>query len=206
MQDGFSRSLEKTFLCTIFVVILFGQTDRLRGFSLLGPYESWMTADIGFVQPNELGGPMKLGNEYRWNLPTIYYGFDQSFLDHFGHRGVQQVEHSVAIINNLPPVDQLSANLAEYPINPRSPKNFTAESQSVLDLKSVALTALLEQLGLTSPRRYGHVIRDISSVTNFTVVRRNYDPVVLSESDTVNGTVYSYTLTKFGDGPFSLSD
>ena len=31
----------------------------------------------------DIGGPMDVTNEYRWNVPVLTYGFDQSFVDYF---------------------------------------------------------------------------------------------------------------------------
>lgn len=42
-----------------------------RAFSLLGPYDSWMWPTNGFHQPADIGGPMNLGEEYRWNVPVV---------------------------------------------------------------------------------------------------------------------------------------
>ena len=75
-----------------------------RAFSLLGPYEAWMVPQTGFAQPGDIGGPMNLGQEYRWNVPVLAYAFDQSFLDYFGSNGVAAVESAIGILNSLPPV------------------------------------------------------------------------------------------------------
>ncbi len=69
------------------------------GFSLLGPYAPWMTTNLSYHQPGDIGGPMDLHEGYRWNLPTLTYGFDQSFLDYFGQDGVAAVEEAIQILN-----------------------------------------------------------------------------------------------------------
>ena len=62
-------------------LLLLSLVMRLEAFSLLGPYEPWMDTTNGFRSYNgDIGGPMALGNEYRWNVPVLTYGFDQSFL------------------------------------------------------------------------------------------------------------------------------
>ena len=58
---------------------------------------------------------MNLGEEYRWNERTITYGFDKSFMDYFGQKGVAEVNKAVAILNNLPPFSSMSASLNEFP-------------------------------------------------------------------------------------------
>ncbi|HTV76552.1 MAG TPA: hypothetical protein VMD57_06080, partial [Candidatus Baltobacteraceae bacterium] len=53
-------------------------------FALLGPVQPWMQSTNGVIQPGDIGGPMCISNEYRWNVPVLTYGFDQSFLNFFG--------------------------------------------------------------------------------------------------------------------------
>ena len=69
-------------------------------FSLLGPLAPWMTQEIGYGREGDVGGPMDIGKEYRWNIPIITYGFDQEFVDYFGEAGVRAVEDAIAIITN----------------------------------------------------------------------------------------------------------
>ena len=47
-----------------------------------------MDSTKGFRMGKDVGGPMDINAEYRWNVPVITYGFDQSFLDYFGTNGV----------------------------------------------------------------------------------------------------------------------
>ena len=56
------------------------ETNGFRQGSMLAPGNSW--------QPSDIGGPMRLDSEYRWNVPIVTYGFDRSFLDYFGANGV----------------------------------------------------------------------------------------------------------------------
>jgi hypothetical protein len=37
-------------------------------FSLLGPYAKWMDTTNGYRQPGDIGGPMNIGQGYRWNV------------------------------------------------------------------------------------------------------------------------------------------
>src|SRR5580658_6978709 len=73
---------------------------RADAFALLGPYESWMQYTNGLRQPGDIGGPMDIGNGYRWNVPVVTYGFDKSFLDFFGTNGVAAVEAAIQILND----------------------------------------------------------------------------------------------------------
>ena len=88
--------------CAVFVLVA-----NVSGFSLLGPYRPWMTESLSYRQPGDIGGPMTPLALYRWNLPTITYGFDQSFLDYFGEEGVRAVEDAFAILNALPPMSEI---------------------------------------------------------------------------------------------------
>ena len=72
-----------------------------------------MDSRLGYAQPGDIGGPMNLGQEYRWNVPVLTYAFDQSFLDYFGSGGVAAVESAIGILNSLPPVSK--ANPTNYP-------------------------------------------------------------------------------------------
>ncbi len=43
-------------------------------FSLLGPFEPWMTTNLGFnnffLGTSDIGGPKNIGEGYRWNIPV----------------------------------------------------------------------------------------------------------------------------------------
>ena len=55
-------------------------TGHVSGFaySLLGPYADWMDVQKGYRLSGEIGGPMNLGEGYRWNMPVVTYGFDRT--------------------------------------------------------------------------------------------------------------------------------
>src|ERR1051325_5231065 len=81
----------------------------VRAFSLLGPYAVWMDEAKSFRQPDrDIGGPMNIGEEYRWNVPVVTYGFDASFLEYFGSNGVAAVERAIEVLNRLRPASQLN--------------------------------------------------------------------------------------------------
>ena len=126
-------------------------------FSLLGPYADWMDVPKGYRTPGDIGGPMNIGEGYRWNLPVVTYGFDRSFLDYFGSNGVAAVEGAIEILNALPPAS--SIELTNYPLEVWR-INYRAQADHLLDLKTATLQLLLEQMGLTDPRRYIFTIRD----------------------------------------------
>ena len=71
-----------------------------RAFSLLGPTADWMKKTNFYTDHGEIGGPMALGEEYRWNVPVLTYAFDQSFVDYFGSNGVAAVESAITPSTN----------------------------------------------------------------------------------------------------------
>src|SRR5262245_14625159 len=112
---------------TTLALAIFGAANSASAFSLLGPFDVWQVARIGYNIPEngDLGGPMNRGDEYRWNMRTITFGIDSSFKTFFGQRGVEELRKAVAIINKLPPVSKMSSNLVEFPTNARG-VNFQA--------------------------------------------------------------------------------
>ncbi|MCX6915427.1 MAG: hypothetical protein NT167_20680 [Verrucomicrobia bacterium] len=161
-------------------------TSPVSGFaySLLGPYADWMDIQKGYQLPGDIGGPMNIGEGYRWNVPVVTYGFDRSFLDYFGSNGVVAVEGAIGILNALPPASSII--LSNYP-QAIWRVNYRAKATNLLDLKSATLFLLLEQMGLADPMRYAFCIRDyrlISSPTNYSR-SRDGSPLVLGERGAV---------------------
>jgi hypothetical protein len=173
-----------------------GAVNSASAFSMLGPFEGYQVYALGFNIPQnaDIGGPMNLGDEYRWNLKTITFGFDSSFTTYFGQRGIDEVRKAIAILNNLPPMSKVSSNLTEFPTNTRMVNN-QASALGLLDLKSIALGTLLEEIGLASPERYVWCLRFIIPPTpTYNVIKRNFDPVTLQPSSYVNDTLYTYAI------------
>src|SRR5674476_506752 len=110
-----------------------------------------MDVQKGYALPGDIGGPMNIGEGYRWNVPVVTYGFDRSFLDYFGSNGVAAVEGAIGILNALPPAS--SIELTNYPLGVWR-INHTAQASHLFDLKTVTLQLLLEQMGLADPERY----------------------------------------------------
>jgi hypothetical protein len=178
------------------------QSSHLEAFSLLGPYEAWMQPSTCFrlpftpidFQPGDIGGPMCISNGYRWNVPVVTYGFDQSFLNFFGTNGVAAVKGAIQILNGLPAAS--SVVLTNYSDDSEL-INYQAQAESLYDLQSVTLSLLLEQLGLASPRRFVYVLQYWTNGPDgqeFYVIMRNYDPVNTSPTAWVNGFLYDYHI------------
>ena len=192
------RFLRQTLLALAFT----GALHSASGFSLLGPFDTWQVPGLAYNPRNfDIGGPMNIGEEYRWNIRTITYGFDESFLNYFGQRGVEEINKAVAIINKLPPVSKMSSNLVEFPMD-ATRANSRASALGLADLKSTAMGLLLEEMGLASPERYVWALRDRRTFsspnsTNYLVIKRNFDPVTFAPSSYVNGTLYTYSIGEF---------
>jgi hypothetical protein len=175
-------------------------------FSLLGPIEEWQTPELGYFAPEiDVGGPKNIGEEYRWNVPVITYGFDEAFMDYFGKAGVAAVDSAFDILNSLPAASQMQ--LTSFPTIVRL-DNYRATSQNLLDLKSAVLALVVEQLGLASPERYVWTLRARSvypdqPFTNYYVVQRNFDPYTFLPSRFVNGTRYTYEIDEFANPDFA---
>src|SRR2546429_2356326 len=176
--------------------VLAWSATQAFGFTLQGVLAPWQTPRLGYDRNAALfGGPMNLGEEYRWNVPVVYYTFTPEFLNYFGQKGVDEIEKAIKFMNDLPPVSQL--NLEDYPLTSQR-INHRAEAVFLVDLKSEALSFLLQGAGVTDPTRYVYTLRNrwISpggAPTNYYVIKRNFDPVTWHHSSFVNGELWTYT-------------
>jgi hypothetical protein len=191
-----ARRLTKRIGLAALVSFLF--TSSVFGFALLGPYADWMDTTNGYRRGWEIGGPVNIAEEYRWNVPIVTYAFDRSFLDYFGSNGVRAVEQAIQILNDLPPASALVTS--DYPADSRR-GNWLAKSLGICDLKSAALTFLVEQLGMAEAERSIFVLRqwddillgygdEISWPANL-ILERNFDPESLVPSHWVNGVWFT---------------
>jgi hypothetical protein len=150
-----------------------------------------MDVEKGFKE-GEIGGPMNLGEGYRWNIPVITYGFDRPFRDYFGTNGIAAVEAAIDILNQLPPASQIK--LQDYPLEVFR-VNYTAQAEVLMDLKTHALALLLEQMGLADSKRYMFCVRDFwrwNTNFYFEIIQRNFDPATSQPTNQVNGVSYWY--------------
>lgn len=167
---------------------------RLHAFSLLGPFQSWMTPEYGFHGHGQLGGPMNIGEGYRWNTPVVTYGFDQSFLSYFSTNGVAAVEQAIQALNSLPAAADLNPDSF---LQATTLHNSTAGNLSLVDLRSYTLAYLLQFMGLGPAAENVYVLRSavvLANTTNYTVVQRNYDPISYVPTNIVLGSLYTYAV------------
>jgi hypothetical protein len=197
------------FISILAFLMMLGCAPRANAFSLIGPYTDWMDVFNGYRLTIDIGGPMNLDEEYRWDVPVITYDFDKSFIAYFGSNGVAAVESAIQILNDLPAASNIDLN--NFPTDTRQ-VNFQAEALNVYDLKSTALALLVEQLGLGQPTRNildvggpqfpfpvctNEVCPAVVPIGPF-FIYRNFDPETLAVSTVVNGTTYNAMLTTNG--------
>ena len=211
------------------MVLLAASLPASWAFSLNGPVgpgavgqdSSWEIQALGFNTLSDLNpisvdfgvfdGPKNLGEEYRCTAPVMYYACDATFLDYFGMSGMTAVEQAFAVLNNLTNVDNFSSDLSEFPLQSQA-INYTAQAWGLIDMKSMTLTLLMEQLGLADAIRYTWVLHDryqprsttCPSNTLYLVVSRNFDLLTSMPagnaqfySPYVNNTLYTYKVFEY---------
>jgi hypothetical protein len=176
----------------ILAVCMLSVASQTRAFSILGPFAAYQSATLSYGGV-DMGGPMNLGEEYRVNFRGMTYAFDATFLSYFGNKGVTAVQEAIGILNQLPSASTIDRTLDTFPLQSKGPKNFTAESLGILDLKSETLGILFGQLGVGNPERWTWTLRDQAN-TNYTVIMRNFDPGTWLPTNLVNGTLYTYRI------------
>lgn len=199
----------RSLLCT---AVLLGLVPSGFGFSLLGPFAAWQTAvydgfriSYGLTGSGDIGGPRTLSEGYRWNVPVITYAFDSTFINYFGSNGVAAIEEAIGVFNDLPEVTLITNDGSHFYIRgervPMQTKrvNFLAQNLGLLDLKSTAMSLLIEELGLAQPERFtwtlgGRNVRGNPAITNYTTLKYNFDPITFLPSSFVNGALYSYEI------------
>jgi hypothetical protein len=156
-----------------------------------------MTPRLGY---RELagGGPVQPEEAYRWNLPVVTYGFDPDFVATFGETGVQAVESALDHLRALPDLGAADATLLDAFSTRPYRVNLMAQQRGLVDLRSVALAAVVQHLGLASPERYAWCLRSFRKTEagdEFSVIQRNYAPLTGKPSAEVNGVAFGYNIS-----------
>jgi hypothetical protein len=191
--------------------------------------DAWQQPVIGYGLGGDEVAPKNLGEEYRRNLPVMYYSCDANFLDYFGANGKQAIDQAFVILNaaftNNPTgtshgLDGYSANLVEFPLETRH-FNYQAQAMGLWDMKSITLGAMMEQMSLADPVRYVWTLHDRLHASGtgippcpggmeYLVVQRSFDYVSsplnqLQASPYINDTLYSYQIFEACTGPNPLA-
>jgi hypothetical protein len=206
------RSFQRTWAA----LLIGGAACSASAYSMMGPFEAWQLARIGYQLPGgpdwpilDIAGPMNLGQEYRWNLKPIYYGFDNSFKMYFGARGCEEVRKAIAILNSLPAMSKMRTDLSEFSTDTRR-VNYRASALGLIDLKSQALGILMGQLGVASPERWTWCLRARIDLpggnVEYHVIKRSFDPVTKVPSSYVNDTLYTYNIIEFAPPSGPVAD
>ncbi len=167
-------------------------------FSFYGPQEPYQVAALGYNNPWDF--VKNLGEEYRWNVPVLYYTFDQSYVDYFGTNGMAAADAAFNMLNlSLTNVGSWSQELDEIPLESKQ-LNYTAQALQLFDLKSFVLQDMVTELCLADPVAFVWTLRirvPIPGVTcgfDYFTIMRNFDPVTYDPTPYVNGVLYSYYI------------
>src|SRR5205823_6311743 len=84
--------------------------------------------------------------------------------------------------------------------------NLLFETLGLNDVKSTALSIIVEELGLAEPERYTWALRarailGTPPITNYAVIKQNFDPITRSPSSYVNDHLYTYMI----EDPFAIN-
>lgn len=96
------RKLIQYFLC---VAVLLMALPSARAFIPGGPIanggDSWQIPDLGYGLAGDLNAPKNIGEEYRRNVPYMYYAYDANFFGFFGLAGATNVDTAYALMNGV---------------------------------------------------------------------------------------------------------
>lgn len=187
-------------------------TNISSAFVLLGPGDAegnpaktWQSRgensgwNIGYAFPGDIGSPVDPLEFYRWNIPIITYAYDEAFIRYFGTNGMRAIDEIFQILNDLPAASRMSDDLTEFPLNTLR-HNFEAAQLGLLDIKSCAMSLILEEMGLATATRWVWALHHREPIPGpggfgtYDVIRYNTDPVTLRQSPYVNESLYTYFI------------
>jgi hypothetical protein len=207
-QSVFRQSV---FVISALVLLVAG--NRASGFSFWGPAEAYQDQIIGYrplvvfdhpfgsttftYQQDFAYAPHNLAEEYRWNVPILYYSYDPTFVEYFGSNGVHAVDAAATLLNAIPKASEINPD--DFPLD-EFRFNYTANAFHLFDLKSAALEALVTRLGLADPETWTWAIHDREPLPGgcpnflYTIIQRNFDPITWQPSRFVNGNLFTYFI------------
>jgi len=181
---------------------------KVEAFVMIGPMHPAFVASGGvdFNYTDDLGGPKELKNFFRWNIPMLTYAFDASFMQYFGLEGRDAVNEAFTAVNDFFANDDYDGVSALELTSHGFRSNYnttwinqTAQNAQIIDVKSLTLGLLVNQLGLGNPHRYAfgnHAMttNTVGTQINFNVRLRNFDPITEKPTSYINNVNYSYRL------------
>ena len=187
------------------LIVIGGPFSTLGGYAPASDFE----APALIIPHSDIGTPKLLGEGYRRNTPVLYYSFDESFFNFFHDGGEAEVDKAMAIFNSLTNVSSYSPDLSEFPLDSRR-INTRAATTTLLDIKSVTMGLMTEQLGFFEPVRWVWALHARAHLTGtglppcpgameYLIDKRNLD-IVSSDttnyqySSYVNNVLYSYFI------------
>ncbi|MBR89937.1 MAG: hypothetical protein CMO66_01505 [Verrucomicrobiales bacterium] len=189
-------------------MLLWNSMPSAQAFVLMGPANTNEVATFNYT--SEMGAPKGINREFkrffRWNIPSFVYSFDASFVNYFGIEGMDAIHDAFRVMNDFfvnEDYDGVSQmDLAKHGFSGNYSTwwvNTTAQNAQIIDIKSIMLGMLVNQLGIGNPHRWAFSITGTRAniTTNrliFETRLRNYDPITWRETDIINGVKYSYRL------------
>ena len=218
------QQMIKKFMLTAALVGL--GLSAARAFTPGGPVnnagDNWQAVNIGYGSPtvNYNVAPKNLGEGYRRNIPVVYYAYSAEFLDYFGTAGETNVDAAFGLLNAALTngVASYSPDLSEVQTDPQQ-INYTAQALQLYDLKSLALSFMMPELGLANPEDNTWKLHDRYLPPGgkcpideyYTVIQRNFastpsDFTQFQYSPYVNNVLYSFTIEEICGGYPVLAD
>ena len=194
-------------------VIMLGCMVSAEAFVLIGQPNPNETVLFNYTE--EMGAPKSIDRGvkrlFRWNIPYFTYSFDASFVYYFGEDGMNAVHDAFGVVNDFFENDDYSGvselDLARHGFLGNYNTtwiNTTAENAQIIDIKSLTLGMLVNQLGLGNSHRFAFSITGTNASTTaannltFLTELRNYDPITHLPTQYINNVKYSYRLVHDG--------
>jgi len=188
--------------------LIWGGISENQAFVLVGPVSPGESAQFNYT--DDLGGPKSINRGtkrfFRWNMPYFTYSFDASFVNYFGVEGMDAIGEAFDVVNDFfvnedyQGVSQLDLARHGFSSNYNTTwVNTTGQNAQIIDMKSLMLGMLVNQIGLGNSHRWafsitGNRTNATGNSLIFDTRLRNYDPITWSESDVINNVKYSYRL------------
>jgi len=194
------------FRTLLFCIVLAAAARPAQAFVLIGLPSANQSVVFNFT--DDMGAPRDIKQFFRWNIPNLTYSFDASFVNFFGLDGINAVNEAFGVVNDFfAPTDGAYSGVTALDLVSHGFRsnynttavNVTAQNAQVMDVKSLVLGMLLNNMGIGNPHRHAYSINSVSTNLagtqwNFNVLLRNWDPMTYTSSSNINNVGYSYRL------------